>query len=182
MSSIRRRTRSAARSSSWRWIRCWRSGFTVNSSVVHGHQCTVVSRSLQSAVFSRNQNAEGWPAIRSSLPCQQSEGWAHQDSNLGRTGYEPAALTAELWARVTMSQSRSAVASQSQSSVVESRQLSTVNQSILPLSTPTSTADCMPTPTLTTFFLRGTRAACGCGTGGAACAAPWLRSAGCARA
>jgi len=24
--------------------------------------------------------------------------WAHQDSNLGRTGYEPAALTAELWA------------------------------------------------------------------------------------
>ena len=25
--------------------------------------------------------------------------WAHQDSNLGQTGYEPAALTAELWAR-----------------------------------------------------------------------------------
>ena len=25
--------------------------------------------------------------------------WAHQDSNLGPTGYEPAALTAELWAR-----------------------------------------------------------------------------------
>ncbi|SVD37943.1 uncharacterized protein METZ01_LOCUS390797 [marine metagenome] len=24
--------------------------------------------------------------------------WAHQDSNLGQTGYEPAALTAELWA------------------------------------------------------------------------------------
>ena len=24
--------------------------------------------------------------------------WAHQDSNLGPTGYEPAALTAELWA------------------------------------------------------------------------------------
>ncbi len=27
------------------------------------------------------------------------EEWAHQDSNLGRAGYEPAALTAELWAR-----------------------------------------------------------------------------------
>src|SRR5436853_3596278 len=25
--------------------------------------------------------------------------WAHQDSNLERTGYEPAALTVELWAR-----------------------------------------------------------------------------------
>ena len=24
--------------------------------------------------------------------------WAHQDSNLGPTGYEPVALTAELWA------------------------------------------------------------------------------------
>ena len=24
--------------------------------------------------------------------------WAHQDSNLGQAGYEPAALTAELWA------------------------------------------------------------------------------------
>ena len=29
-----------------------------------------------------------------------SEGWwAHQDSNLGQAGYEPAALTAELWAQ-----------------------------------------------------------------------------------
>src|SRR5688572_12649911 len=27
------------------------------------------------------------------------EWWAHQDSNLGQAGYEPAALTAELWAR-----------------------------------------------------------------------------------
>ena len=25
--------------------------------------------------------------------------WAHQDSNLERAGYEPAALTIELWAR-----------------------------------------------------------------------------------
>ena len=27
-----------------------------------------------------------------------SEWWAHQDSNLGQAGYEPAALTVELWA------------------------------------------------------------------------------------
>ena len=26
--------------------------------------------------------------------------WAHQDSNLGPTGYEPVALTTELWALV----------------------------------------------------------------------------------
>jgi hypothetical protein len=29
----------------------------------------------------------------------RAEGWAHQDSNLERAGYEPAALTVELWAR-----------------------------------------------------------------------------------
>ncbi len=28
--------------------------------------------------------------------------WAHQDSNLGRTGYEPVALTAELWALLVL--------------------------------------------------------------------------------
>jgi hypothetical protein len=27
--------------------------------------------------------------------------WAHKDLNLGQTGYEPVALTAELWARQT---------------------------------------------------------------------------------
>ena len=31
-----------------------------------------------------------------------SGGWAHQDSNLERTGYEPVALTIELWARRTV--------------------------------------------------------------------------------
>ena len=31
-----------------------------------------------------------------------SEGWAHQDSNLERAGYEPAALTVELWARYSL--------------------------------------------------------------------------------
>ena len=29
---------------------------------------------------------------------RSEEWWAHQDSNLGLAGYEPAALTAELWA------------------------------------------------------------------------------------
>jgi hypothetical protein len=28
--------------------------------------------------------------------------WAHEDSNLGPTGYEPAALTAELWAHIQL--------------------------------------------------------------------------------
>ena len=32
------------------------------------------------------------------FPAETEEEWAHQDSNLGRAGYEPAALTAELWA------------------------------------------------------------------------------------
>jgi hypothetical protein len=32
----------------------------------------------------------------------RSEDWAHQDSNLERTGYEPVALTIELWARRTV--------------------------------------------------------------------------------
>ena len=41
-----------------------------------------------------------WLANRSSAHVgKRSEGWAHQDSNLERAGYEPAALTIELWAR-----------------------------------------------------------------------------------
>src|SRR5262245_33150408 len=31
---------------------------------------------------------------------RSGEIWAHQDSNLERAGYEPAALTVELWARI----------------------------------------------------------------------------------
>ena len=38
-------------------------------------------------------------ATAGSLRAITSEGWAHQDSNLERAGYEPAALTVELWAR-----------------------------------------------------------------------------------
>src|SRR5262249_37290866 len=37
---------------------------------------------------------------RDTFACGASGGWwAHQDSNLERAGYEPAALTIELWAR-----------------------------------------------------------------------------------
>src|SRR5437870_6700815 len=32
--------------------------------------------------------------------------WAHQDSNLERAGYEPAALTVELWARIIVPRCR----------------------------------------------------------------------------
>ncbi len=55
------------------------------------------------------QQAPAWGDLRCrhlrSHPLQVLEGWgrkrkwAHEDSNLGPTGYEPAALTAELWAR-----------------------------------------------------------------------------------
>jgi hypothetical protein len=49
------------------------------------------------------------PAVSLGLPSRSSpkasEGWwAHQDSNLERAGYEPAALTIELWARDSMGQ------------------------------------------------------------------------------
>src|SRR5215203_4265732 len=46
----------------------------------------------------RDKPPRGLPS-RSSRMIHASEGWAHQDSNLGQAGYEPAALTAELWAR-----------------------------------------------------------------------------------
>ncbi len=39
---------------------------------------------------------EGLPA---EARAQRERRWAHQDSNLERAGYEPAALTIELWAR-----------------------------------------------------------------------------------
>ncbi len=32
--------------------------------------------------------------------------WAHQDSNLGPTGYEPVALTTELWALLVERETR----------------------------------------------------------------------------
>ena len=38
-------------------------------------------------------------ACHPKLAASASEWWAHQDSNLEQAGYEPAALTVELWAR-----------------------------------------------------------------------------------
>jgi hypothetical protein len=44
--------------------------------------------------------------VTSAFSIQQSAlKWAHQDSNLGRAGYEPAALTAELWAHNSLQSS-----------------------------------------------------------------------------
>ena len=37
--------------------------------------------------------------ISNSIIDARCDWWAHQDSNLGQAGYEPAALTTELWAR-----------------------------------------------------------------------------------
>ena len=52
------------------------------------------------ARLQRGKEARKGLAIRSSSQVsKRSEGWAHQDSNLERAGYEPAALTIELWAR-----------------------------------------------------------------------------------
>src|SRR6187549_276143 len=82
------------------------------------------------------------------------EWWAHQDSNLGQAGYEPAALTAELWARRGVYQ----VKGQGK-------------RTPCPL-TRAALTSCPP----------GTRAAYATVTGGGVCAAPWLRSAGSARA
>jgi hypothetical protein len=42
---------------------------------------------------------------RATFAPHASEGWwAHQDSNLEQAGYEPAALTVELWARTSVSE------------------------------------------------------------------------------
>src|SRR3954454_11242003 len=38
---------------------------------------------------------------------KRAKNWAHQDSNLERAGYEPAALTIELWARPIVQQTTS---------------------------------------------------------------------------
>ena len=49
-----------------------------------------------------NTNAPAFSpcATAGNLRLTVSEGWwAHQDSNLEQAGYEPAALTVELWAR-----------------------------------------------------------------------------------
>src|SRR3989440_8139899 len=43
----------------------------------------------------------GWPAMSEPI-IARVEWWAHQDSNLEQAGYEPAALTVELWARTIL--------------------------------------------------------------------------------
>ena len=51
----------------------------------------------------RGRHSETANVVGDAPGCQgetgaEQEWWAHQDSNLGQAGYEPAALTAELWA------------------------------------------------------------------------------------
>ena len=46
--------------------------------------------------------------LRATPPLPPSVRWAHLDSNRGPTGYEPAALTAELWAHGTCGRSAEA--------------------------------------------------------------------------
>ena len=43
--------------------------------------------------------AVGLPTVARATVFRRERRWAHQDSNLERAGYEPAALTIELWAR-----------------------------------------------------------------------------------
>ena len=47
----------------------------------------------------RESRATERPNYRTVEPPNSSVWWAHQDSNLGPSGYEPVALTTELWAR-----------------------------------------------------------------------------------
>lgn len=45
----------------------------------------------------------GLPTVAHALEGRRERRWAHQDSNLERTGYEPVALTVELWAHIRLS-------------------------------------------------------------------------------
>src|SRR5262249_11369021 len=97
--------------------------------------------------------------MRLTAICARVEWWAHQDSNLGQAGYEPAALTAELWAHI-MVNGRWAIGNGS-----------------FQIHVPWPMAH-FPS---VRYGLPGTRAACGSATDAAACEAPSLRSDGCAR-
>ena len=57
-------------------------------------------------VLSASTSLRSLGADTSTLTAERSEAkkWAHQDSNLERAGYEPAALTVELWARSIVQQ------------------------------------------------------------------------------
>ena len=52
---------------------------------------------LKSSIVNRQSSIVN---LQSEIFNLKSEWWAHQDSNLEQAGYEPAALTVELWARL----------------------------------------------------------------------------------
>ena len=60
---------------------------------------------LQTSYFTLPTSHFTLPLQASARQTSDFEMWAHQDSNLGRAGYEPAALTAELWAHYSLQQS-----------------------------------------------------------------------------
>jgi hypothetical protein len=55
-------------------------------------------RAANSSIFVDNEDLLSCPICYTGGGLLENE-WAHQDSNLGPAGYEPAALTTELWAR-----------------------------------------------------------------------------------
>jgi hypothetical protein len=95
-------------------------------------------------------------------PRFKSEGWAHQDSNLGQAGYEPAALTAELWARTRVTPN--------------SQPIQLPNFSMRLGVVALAVRSCF------TSFLPGTPEVFGSAMDAAACAAPSPRSDECVRA
>ena len=54
-------------------------------------------RAASSSIFVDNEDLLSRPSVAQTVNSIRPE-WAHQDSNLGPAGYEPAALTAELGA------------------------------------------------------------------------------------
>ena len=100
----------AAESSRWRAIRRSRSAFIMwpkkrprRSGACHSTRCgsPLPTCALDVAICAlRLRRQLRRAALGLANLADASEGWwAHQDSNLERAGYEPAALTVELWAR-----------------------------------------------------------------------------------
>src|SRR5437867_9523239 len=75
-------------------MRCWRSEFTTQLQLYHW---SPFAASPLRGTPSRGRAAHAPESTR-------ERRWAHQDSNLERAGYEPAALTIELWARSSVAQ------------------------------------------------------------------------------
>ena len=132
------------------------------------HERAIRKRARPSTRFARSGAPFDTRSLRSRV-----EWWAHQDSNLERAGYEPAALTVELWAQTIVLgkvQSAEGLGIVPRQTKHYARALCTLHRA----------AACERRSTL--FVLLGMREACGCARDAAACAAPSPRSGGCVRA